>query len=791
MTASLSSTSPFPVTIRFDSDWHIGSGTSRSRELDRSIMRDHEGLPFVPAKTLVGLLRERALQIATALDTVSGSDAWGAWHRFLFGTRPSESTANPGDHIRRAPIPAALKAEPLRLDDALRARLSGRYATGSALTAAELRAATTVVRASVRIAETTGTAMDEHLLFDERARAGLTVGARWSIDAPAGTDLWPAGLLLGSAARLVIAVGGKRRRGAGECTVVIADIDTKTLDALYKKARGDVPRPPRAGYAAPVPSGGHAYGSDLVHAHDLVLTVTSPLLVAAQTRGNTVTSGSYIPGAALLPVVLQTLAAESGIDTTALVRRGAIVVTTATIDVDGRRSVPWPRALARSKGDRVGGYVNQIFPHAFDPKLRAPADAYLVEGLDDPAVRVPLVEGIHAVIDPVAQRPTEQFGGPIVYRGIAPGTVLHAQVWLPPEVRLSSDALADVPISVGRSRKDDYGSVQISVVEPERDHVPRSVEAGGDVLVHLESDVVLTGSCGQPDPSVQALCTELGTRLGARLTLRPLDTSTAGAAIAFPVFTGEGRVESWQARWGLPRPTISVVTAGTVLVCTSADPIPAARIAEVVARGIGSRRAEGYGRIAVNPPILRNGMIPVKDAGPGPEAPLPAPPELSAAVTESARIVYTAAWRRRITEAALAKAHDRAIRERYLPRDATGAQLGALRRLALGLAVGTSPEDLRRWLDSMHTIERRRSLWANQHAHLTTLVSSRSDRRHPIWSILFDGDVDDTVEPDPALADRPTLGRLAAEAVSLLLIECVRAESKSGSVDGGVPVVAN
>lgn len=46
--------------IEFFSDWHCGSGLNAGADLDALCIKDINGLPFVPGKTIKGLLREAA-----------------------------------------------------------------------------------------------------------------------------------------------------------------------------------------------------------------------------------------------------------------------------------------------------------------------------------------------------------------------------------------------------------------------------------------------------------------------------------------------------------------------------------------------------------------------------------------------------------------------------------------------------------------------------------------------------------------------------------------------------------
>ncbi len=44
--------------IEFHSPWHCGSGLSAGADLDALVIKDKDGLPYIPGKTLKGLIRE-------------------------------------------------------------------------------------------------------------------------------------------------------------------------------------------------------------------------------------------------------------------------------------------------------------------------------------------------------------------------------------------------------------------------------------------------------------------------------------------------------------------------------------------------------------------------------------------------------------------------------------------------------------------------------------------------------------------------------------------------------------
>jgi CRISPR/Cas system CSM-associated protein Csm3 (group 7 of RAMP superfamily) len=44
--------------VEFFSDWHCGSGLAAGADVDMLVIKDKDGLPFIPGKTIKGLLRE-------------------------------------------------------------------------------------------------------------------------------------------------------------------------------------------------------------------------------------------------------------------------------------------------------------------------------------------------------------------------------------------------------------------------------------------------------------------------------------------------------------------------------------------------------------------------------------------------------------------------------------------------------------------------------------------------------------------------------------------------------------
>ena len=51
--------------IKFYNEWHCGSGLAAGADVDLLVIKDKNGLPFVPGKTMKGLMREAATDIVS------------------------------------------------------------------------------------------------------------------------------------------------------------------------------------------------------------------------------------------------------------------------------------------------------------------------------------------------------------------------------------------------------------------------------------------------------------------------------------------------------------------------------------------------------------------------------------------------------------------------------------------------------------------------------------------------------------------------------------------------------
>jgi CRISPR-associated protein Csx10 len=145
-------------------------------------------------------------------------------------------------------------------------------------------------------------------------------------------------------------------------------------------------------------------------------------------------------------------------------------------------------------------------------------------------------------------------------------------------------------VTIGGSRSGGYGRARISLIDNGDSNRDATEDAEdppeGKLIVTLQSDVLLRDERGQFAVDPELLRRVLGRHLGVELKLED-------AFLKAEVIGGFNR------KWGLPLPQTLAAHMGGVLVFKDPDCNPTL-LDNLEARGIGERRAEGFGRIAFN-----------------------------------------------------------------------------------------------------------------------------------------------------------------------------------------------
>jgi len=766
-------TASFTVTLTMVSDWHIGTGAGIPGSVDRVIVRDDRGLPMVPAKTLTGVWRDACELVALGLDDGAGNGGWCRLVEAVFGDQPAlreEATGDP-------PRPAALSVRPARLPDGLRAAL----APGAA---APFRDALTFVKPGVEIDPDSGRARTKSLRMEEVARRGAVLTAPCTLDLPTADPALrnAAAALLIAGAALMERIGGKRRRGHGRCRLEIdrargfavadwletaPDGDVIALLIDGTAAERDPAGAPQgdagtAGPAGPALADTGA-GQDWT-AVAVTVRLDTPLSVPSRVAGNVNESMEVVPGTCLLPLLARFGAAH---DLGRAIREDAVRITPLTPAVDGRRGLPVPFALHADKAggalDRPGTAYNLLAEdRPADRQVKPLRDGFVAPG--DPGTlpaygKARKVLHAHNTIDDEAQRPNERVGGLYSVEAIPAGTELRG------EVRLRADLLAALPagwvetlcrelggraLRLGRSKKDDYGAATIVAAEvlSEPPQQAWSMSEDGRLHVWCLSDVLLRAAHLRPEPTVAALRAALELALGDGIRLEAVEPADRQIAAA----VRPRRLETWQVRWGLPRPSLIGLAAGSCAVFeVKGDPPSPERLAAVAAAGLGERRAEGFGMIALNPPLLTGPLpsaVPAQadgaaggsdEAMPAGTGPVP-PADPGHAF---ARRLEIEAWRTAIHRRARRAADDAGVRQARLGFDGddgpSPSQIGRLRMVVRRLHGSAEGNGLAgQWLDwADQTTERDRGWNRKALDAIAGLIRpGNGPEGHPVWTVL-------------------------------------------------------
>lgn len=731
----------FRVQLKMTSDWHVGSGTGRPGNVDRLILRDEDGLPFVPAKTLTGIWRDACELAALDLDNGCEPALWSKWVEHLFGEQPARTM--PGAHTPDPPRRAALSVRPARYPSELRPHLRGQSDKARAY-----QAALTFVQPGVKIDGATGRAKDDHLRFVEMVRGGTVLLANCELMVEDQYRPLASALLL-AGTKLVSRLGGKRRRGAGLCTLEVLDVASNPFklntvaDWLEKNLKAsDVPKRanPDSRHIQPVVHNGEWL------AVPIKIELLTPLAVTYRTVGNVMETLDFIPGTHLLSHVTRVLESLH-VPARAAIARGDVCVLNATLEIDGDAGRPVPFAIETEKDGKgmkdPKSVRNMLFAlNEKDDKQFKP----LREGYLGPLVnnQMPCHETVekslrtHNTVDENKQRPTTEVGGVFSNEVISPRQH-DAPTVFRTELRLRKDLLTSVSgkwwgklngeCRLGRTKKDDYGLVRLTA-EVDAAKGLLSLPAaksitGATIDVWLLSDLLLRTDALRPRATVDVLEKALESRLKVTLAVGP-------------AFVRTRRTESWNASWDLPRPSLLALQSGSCVRFQVTGTLDPKEVANIEAAGLGERTAEGFGQMSFNNEFLANTPSKLNPpCRPKKSTSAAAPLKKGEAGYEMARQLERIVWRESIRRSALAVAAGSKERKQLLQwtHNKPGmSQLGAFRDVAQSIQ-GKDATHAFAWVERVCGTKNRRDKWPD--GGLDAIKNLLTfDKRAEVWKTL-------------------------------------------------------
>lgn len=579
--------------------WHVGSGRGIGGYADAAILRSPEGLPWIPGRTLRGLVRE-ALEHAAAFGRLDADIA-----ETLCGTapppdRPTEKTVR---RRRFETDPGILRFGNARLPQAWRAWASD---ARNKATLDDLFGVFAQTAIYGRDGKAPGLARDHSLRTIEVAppmtlQAGLQVDER----AADGID-WERALE--KALPLIRGLGASRHRGLGRARIALAGGD-----------RGKATHAPlRPSDSAPV---GDRVLLRIDLTDELILSTTSATTGAHQTL-------DFIPGAVLLGAAARRYA-EFGEYAWAVFHAGGVRFGNAypLIDRPGSPPVPtlpvplaWHHAKGESgEGGAAGGTLGPAkVARILDAKIqnRAHTESDRKASTQSVQMRKGYVSRDGRLVSPATRYRQKtaidrdrqgrvREGALFGYASLDAGQAFLAEIRFDPGLvpqpvrRQVIDALTGGPLLIGRSRSAEYGEARAAVCDDP------SVAAALDGLVE-------PGRPKRAKGLAVLLLSDLALedeQTGAPTTLpqpRHFGLPEGWALSRARSFVRTRRYAPFNGKRRLFDAERQVLEKGSVLVFEAPDgaELDEAALADVrrtIDAGIGQHRAEGLGKVVMEP----------------------------------------------------------------------------------------------------------------------------------------------------------------------------------------------
>ncbi len=529
--------------IEFFSPWHCGSGMGGGDDADYRPLLDEQGMPFVPGKTVKGLLREAACAIGAPNDFVE--KVFGRPSK-RNGAREMRSDSTEGTaHFANAEIPPATRQLIAGKPELAAELLLGRYFT-------KLDGAGQVVDKSLRRGEF---AVPMRL---EGVIRGVTPDEAATLERCMG---------------FVKQLGTQRSRGFGRCRLSVLKATAEAPDATATIPRAeDGQYHFRCTFLAPV-----------------VLNRSAAIEGALECL-------EYIPGANWLGIAARKYA-EYGKEAFAVFHSGAVQFGFGyPLAPDGNGTLPCPANWFVAKGESLGPET-VIYP---TPETREAVQTgkqpkQVRSGFFIPSngnatyykANTSALFSLKSAYD--SDRRRSEDGDMYGYTALPAGSQWHFTVRVDAEVsdearRRLLSSLVGVH-QIGRSRTSQYGTVKIELLSQSPVAAIATADATNVYLLYAASPLAFLDANGEyaavPAPA------DLGFEPGATLDSSHSQIRT-------------GSYAPWNGARKSRDAERLVILPGSVLAIRSATPPDSAKIRD----GLGLFRCEGLGRVLLNPAFL-------------------------------------------------------------------------------------------------------------------------------------------------------------------------------------------
>lgn len=239
------------------------------------------------------------------------------------------------------------------------------------------------------------------------------------------------------------------------------------------------------------------------------------------------------------------------------------------------------------------------------------------------------------------------------------------------------------------------------------------------------------------------------------------------------------RLDSWQTRWNLPRPSLVGLSAGSCFSLIAKAPIAASALRRLEQSGIGERRAEGYGQLCFNSKLLigRDIHLTKEQSVPSPSESVP----MDAQQLAYAQIIQKAAWRQAIQRRSAsldALQRQKLIGVRVDQLKPSMSQLSNLRSIIMGVSPDILGTEAQAWIRNIP--DSVKDKWPDKMAASTKLFQQKQQ----VWEILgIDTELQSLTITGNDLD--PMKEELWAETVRAVVIDSIRSHKRATENTGG------
>ncbi|MGD9489756.1 MAG: hypothetical protein AB7W47_17170 [Calditrichaceae bacterium] len=227
----------------------------------------------------------------------------------------------------------------------------------------------------------------------------------------------------------------------------------------------------------------------------------------------------------------------------------------------------------------------------------------------------------HNSVNPDTQRPDTKTGGVFVYEALSAGQTFFG------EIRFADKEDAGHfyqffggrrEIKIGRSLSAEYGSAVLTLSDPEEFKI-NNIPEKTDLRLVLESDAILRDSNGLPSSLITAEA------VAGYLNQAGFENIEVAEAADTHDYQKSQTISGFNGYWGQFRTMVPAVRMGSVFHLRITGARKNEAIQYLLQHGLGERRNEGYGRIAIDNSLfhLRNGSNEINIPGvsvPDPES---------------------------------------------------------------------------------------------------------------------------------------------------------------------------